>query len=180
MGLLDKLFKRKKEEEQTQPIPIPQAIEEPQKPKAIVKTQLFKLEHLEEHMEDIMNLVCKNDDYKRPEKEILEYGVENEKIYEYELDEAATLDFLGGGTIAAYVDNIHIGDIKPNSTERAKRLLKKHQGNIKSIIAKVSGGNYKMLKWSSYDGDYVVENLSNIFGITIEITYREEIKEKAE
>ena len=59
--------------------------EEPKRPKGIIKTQRHKLDNVEAHMEDIMELVEENEDYKLSKKEIIESGLEDEKIYEYEL-----------------------------------------------------------------------------------------------
>ena len=88
MGILKNLFSKKQE------TPIPQ--EEPRKPKGIIKTQRHKLDNLDAHMEDIMGLVEKNEDYKLSKKAIIDSGLENEKIYEYELSKKAEL-LLGGG-----------------------------------------------------------------------------------
>ena len=83
----------KKQEEQT-PTPPPQ--EEPKRPKVIIKTQQHKLDNVEAHMKDIMGLVEENEDYKLSKKEIIESGLEDEKIYEYELCGKIELLFGGG------------------------------------------------------------------------------------
>ena len=90
MGILKNLFAKKQEA----PTPPPQA--EPQKPKGVIKTQRHKLENLDAYMEDIMGLVEKNEDYKLSKKAIIDSGLENEKIYEYELNGKIELLFGGG------------------------------------------------------------------------------------
>ena len=172
MGILKNLFS-KKQEAQTPP---PQ--EEPKKPKGIIKTQRHKLDNVEAHMKEIMELVEENEDYKLSKKALIEDARENEKIYQYELSEKAKLLFGGGGAIQVFVDDVHIGDIKKGSTARVKKLIE--SGNIRDVETEVSGGKYKILKSYKrvgYSEEYELDKLEDAFCITIEITYREEIKE---
>lgn len=85
MGIFSNLFSKK---EKTTPQPIQT---QPQKPKAVIKSQRFILDNIEEHMEDIMEIVDKNEDYKLKEKDLKEDDRTDEKIYEYELNEKATI-----------------------------------------------------------------------------------------
>ena len=94
MGILKNLFSKKQEE----PTPTPPPQEEPKRPKGIIKTQRHKLDNVEAHMKDIMELVEENEDYKLSKKEIIESGLEDEKIYEYELCGKIELLFGGGIT----------------------------------------------------------------------------------
>ena len=59
MGILKNLFS-KKQEAKAQP---PQ--EEPKRPKGIIKTQRHKLENVEAHMKEIMELVEENMNYRK-------------------------------------------------------------------------------------------------------------------
>ena len=84
----------------------------------------------------------------------------------------------GGGAIQVFVDDVHIGDIKKGSTARVKKLIE--SGNIRDVETEVSGGKYKILKSYKrvgYSEEYELDKLEDAFCITIEITYREEIKE---
>lgn len=72
------------------------------------------------------------------------------------------------------MSDTYIGDIKKGSRARVKKLLE--SGNIQRIDAEVSGGNYKILR--NVNDNYIVDELEDAFSITIEITYREEIKEE--
>ena len=72
------------------------------------------------------------------------------------------------------MSDTYIGDIKKGSRAKVKKLLE--SGTIQRIDAKVSGGNYKILK--NVNDSYIVDELEDAFSITIEITYREEIKEE--
>ena len=72
------------------------------------------------------------------------------------------------------MSDTYIGDIKKVSRAKVKKLLE--SGTIQRIDAEVSGGNYKILK--NVNDSYIVDELEDAFSITIEITYREEIKEE--
>ena len=172
MGILKNLFS-KKQEAKAQP---PQ--EEPKRPKGIIKTQRHKLENVEAHMKEIMELVEENEDYKLSKKEIIESGLEDEKIYEYELCGKIELLFGGGGgvePIQAFMGDVCIGEIKKGSRAKVKKLIE--SGTIQKIEAEVSGGNYKIVRYDSGRDKYFYDSLEDAFCITIEITYREEIKE---
>lgn len=92
MGILNNLFGKKTEIQH----PI-QATKEV--PKGIIKEQRHIVEIQEERIEEIMDLVEKNEDYKLSKKELIEENREDEKIYEYKLNEKATLNTLEDGTI---------------------------------------------------------------------------------
>ena len=175
MGILKNLFSKKQEE----PTPTPPPQEEPKRPKGIIKTQRHKLDNVEAHMKDIMELVEENEDYKLSKKEIIESGLEDEKIYEYELCGKIELLFGGGvEPIQVFVGDVHIGDIKKGSRAKVKKLIE--SGTIKDVETEVSGGKYKILKSykrMGYSEEYTLDKLEDDFSITIEITYREEIKE---
>lgn len=72
------------------------------------------------------------------------------------------------------MSDTYIGDIKKGSRAKVKKLFE--SGTIQRIDAEVSGGNYKILK--NVNDSYIVDELEDAFSITIEITYREEIKEE--
>lgn len=176
MGLFSNLFSKKNTVAvQPQPVQMP----EEKKPRYIVKSQRFILDNVKDHMEDIMDLVEKNEDYKLKKKDLIEENREDENIYEYELNEKATITTISceGGVeqLQVFVHNTHIGDIKKGGISRVKNLLKK--GNIENIWSEVSGGNYKHLRYDAGKDVYYYDELAKEFSITIEITYKEEITE---
>lgn len=96
MGLFSNLFSKKTTAAVQQPVQMP----EEKKPRYIVKTQRFILDNVKDHMEDIMDLVDENEDYKMGEKELIEENRTDENIYEYELNGKATITPIsceGGG-----------------------------------------------------------------------------------
>lgn len=74
----------------------------------------------------------------------------------------------GGGEVQVFVLDTHIGDIKQGSSARVKKLIE--SGNIKDATARVSGGQYKILR---YDGNrYYLDDYETEFSITVEISYK--------
>lgn len=175
MGLFSNLFSKKDTAAvQLQPVQMP----EEKKPRYIIKNQRFILDNVKDHMEDIMDLVDENEDYKMKDRDFIDEKQENEKVFQYEINEKATITTIsceGGGAeqLQVFVRNTHIGDIKKGGISRVKNLLKK--GNIENIWVEVSGGKYKMIK--EWDNEYTVLDTETPFSITIEITYKEEITE---
>lgn len=175
MGLFSNLFSKKDTAAvQLHPVQMP----EEKKPRYIIKNQRFILDNVKDHMEDIMDLVDENEDYKMKDRDFIDEKQENEKVFQYEINEKATITTIsceGGGAeqLQVFVRNTHIGDIKKGGISRVKNLLKK--GNIENIWVEVSGGKYKMIK--EWDNEYTVLDTETPFSITIEITYKEEITE---
>jgi hypothetical protein len=180
MGLFSNLFSKK---DQVAAVAPKEETEKPkaaavtqEAPKGIIKTQRHIIESTPEQLKEIMDLVEKNEDYKLTKKELIEDQRENEKIFKYALNEKATLKFSGGAEIAVFVLDTNIGSIKQNAVSKVKKLIDK--GNIQSIYAEVSGGDYKVLRYLAAQDRYELDELEKEFAITIEITYREEIKQK--
>ena len=172
MGLFGNLFSKKNTAAvQPQQVQMP----EEKKPRYIVKSQRFILDNVKDHMEDIMDIVDENEDYKMKDRDFIEEHEEKEKVYEYELNEKATINTISseGGAEQLFVCNTHIGDIKKGGISKVKNLLKK--GNIENIWAEVSGGKYKEV--TTWDNEDTVLDTEKPFSITIEITYKEEITE---
>jgi len=100
MGLFSNLFSKKNTAAaQPQPVQMP----EEKKPRYIVKRQRFILDNVKDRMEDIMDLVEKNEDYKLKKKDLIEENREDENIYEYELNEKATISCGGGWSNYKYL-----------------------------------------------------------------------------
>ena len=88
MGLFSNLFSKKKTAAvQPQPVQMP----EEKKPRYIIKNQRFILDNVKDHMEDIMDLVDENEDYKMKDRDFIDEKQENEKVFQYEINEKATI-----------------------------------------------------------------------------------------
>ena len=80
MGLFSNLFSKKNTAAvQPQPVQMP----EEKKPRYIIKNQRFILDNVKDHMEDIMDLVDENEDYKMKDRDFIDEKQENEKVYTY-------------------------------------------------------------------------------------------------
>nr|WP_318682638.1 hypothetical protein [uncultured Acetatifactor sp.] len=179
MGFFSNLFSKKKDTAAVEPQPVQMpdnAAQEEKKPKHIVKTQRFILDDVESHMEDIMELVDFNEDYKLKKRDLLEDNRIDEEIFKYELNTKPTINTISceGGVeqIQVFVYDTHIGNIKQGSVKRVKNILKKE---VQRIGIEVSGGEYKMLTVWNDEYDFIESDKP--FSITIEISYLEEIKE---
>ena len=51
------------------------------------KNQRFILDNVKDHMEDIMDLVDENEDYKMKDRDFIDEKQENEKVFQYEINE---------------------------------------------------------------------------------------------
>ena len=97
MGLFSNLFS-KKNTAAAQPKPV--QMPEEKKPMYIIKNQRFILDNVKDHMEDIMDLVDENEDYKMKDRDFIDEKQENEKVFQYEINEKATITTIsceGGG-----------------------------------------------------------------------------------
>ena len=77
MGIFSKLFSKKQEiqeiertEAETESKEV--ATIEQEKPKSVIKTQKFRLDNLEKHMKEVMEIVDKNEDYKLSKKALID------------------------------------------------------------------------------------------------------------
>ena len=88
MGLFSNLFSKKNTAAvQPRPVDMP----EEKKPGSIIKNQRFILDNVKDHMEDIMDLVDENEDYKMKDRDFIDEKQENEKVFQYEINEKATI-----------------------------------------------------------------------------------------
>lgn len=97
MGLFGNLFS-KKTTAAVQPKPV--QMPEEKKPRYIIKSQRFILDNVKDHMEDIMDLVDENEDYKMKDRDFIDEKQENKKVFQYEINEKATINTIsceGGG-----------------------------------------------------------------------------------
>ena len=110
MGLFSNLFSKKKTAAvQPQPVQMP----EEKKPRYIIKNQRFILDNVKDHMEDIMDLVDENEDYKMKDRDFIDEKQENEnlaKLKELKADVALKLKSLNAKNKIA---NKYAGNIEP-------------------------------------------------------------------
>lgn len=127
-------------------------------------------------MEDIMDLVDENEDYKMKDRILQMKNKKMKKVFQYEINEKVTITTIscdGGGATYKYLCVIPIGDIKKGGISRVKNLLKKAIQKIYGLRCPAENINDKVVA----DDEYTVLDTETTFSITIEITYKEEITE---
>jgi len=121
-----------------------------------------------------------NDDYDMSKKQLLDEGLEDEKIEKYSIfvlkvelvdDPENTYD---SNAIKVIADGVHIGFVPKEKTRRVREILAFHPDA--KLSCDVYGGDYKILEEDD-DGNYSVEKVSLNYGAEITITYREAIAE---
>lgn len=103
---------------------------------------------------DIIELGEENDCYTWTKKEIVEYGMEDENIYQLifspesvELIEEPDNEY-DPNAVKVVIDGIHVGYIKKGSCSHIKKLIKENK--IIEITGEILGGKYKRVS-SDYD-----------------------------
>lgn len=102
----------------------------------------------------IKSLGLENDCYTWTKKELVEYGMEDENIYqlEFEPDKVELIEEPDNehdpNAIKVIIDGEHVGYIKKGSCSHVKKLI--HEDKIAKISAEIHGGKYKRVV-SEYD-----------------------------
>lgn len=120
----------------------------------IPKTEHHNIAGTSFRQKEIKSLGIENNDYSLSKKEIIEYGLEDENIYQ--LIFSPTLIQLveepenkhDPNAVKVIADNIHIGYIKKGSCSHIKNLI--NNNKINRITANIHGGKYKRVS-SDYD-----------------------------
>lgn len=101
------------------------------------------------HTDELLSLAMKNYEYEYTKKEMLEYDMINEPVFEYSFP-VLTVDLLeepdneyDPNAIKVVVDGVHIGYIKKGSCSHIKKLLR--EDRIEEIHAFIGGGKRKCL-----------------------------------
>lgn len=101
------------------------------------------------HLDAIMELAEDNPDYDMTQREIIDAGMEEERIYQYTFPDSPVelVDDPGNeqdpNAIKVLVAGQHIGYIKRGSTGRIHKLQR--SGRVLGITAEIYGGKYKVV-----------------------------------
>lgn len=129
---------------------------------------------------EIESLGIENDQYCLTKNEIIDIGLENERIYFYDfyphnvnLVEEPDNEF-DPNAIKVIIDDIHVGYIKSGSCSHIKKILSENR--IASINAVISGGKYKLI-YQEYDDEngkdvYKTESDKTNYSIILVITLK--------
>ena len=154
---------------------VAKTVEEPKPQPATKKmTEVHKVAGVTYHKDEIMELAVENPDYDLTKREIIDAGMEDERIYQYDFP-ANKVELIDDpenehdpNAIKVVIDGHHVGFIKKGSTGRIRNLRK--AGRINKIDAEIAGGKYKVV--SSYEEDdgrekYELERDSHEIGIKL-------------
>ena len=140
---------------------------------ALKKVSTFRVAGVSYRQDDILELADKNSDFSMTRREIIDAGMENERIYQYEFDPHRVelipepSNPYDPNAIKVVIDNVHVGYIKKGSTTRVRNLL--NAGG--KVTADIKGGPYKILLYRNEDGkdSYEMEHEEIPFSVAVHI-----------
>ena len=140
---------------------------------ALKKVSTFRVAGVSYRQDDILELADENSDYSITKREIIDAGMEDEKIYKYEFDPHRVelipepSNPYDPNAIKVVIDNVHVGYIKKGSTTRVRNLL--NAGG--KVTAEIKGGPYKILLYRYEDGKdhYEMEHGEDSFFVSVHI-----------
>lgn len=129
--------------------------------KSDTKSFTARVTGMEHYIDNLMNLAVENPDYDMSKKEIVDNGMDGERIYEYDFYASTVMlvpepeNIYNKNAVKVVIDGEHVGYIKQGSCSRILKLLR--EDRIQRIEAEVGGGNYKVV-YEDYDDDtYTLE-----------------------
>lgn len=148
--LLWRIFNRNKTEDSIQPPTTPQAPQAPQTPEPSIKTETHKVAGVSFRQDAFEKLAIKNEDYNKTKRELIDAGLTDVWIYEYDFyPRRAQLvpepdNPKDPKAIRVVVDEQHIGYIKAGSCAHLHKLIK--SGQITKMTCKIGGGSCKIIR----------------------------------
>lgn len=132
------------------------------------------------HLDAIMELAEDNPDYDMTKREIIDAGMEEERIYQYTFPDSPVelVDDPGNeqdpNAIKVLVAGQHIGYIKRGSTGRIHKLQR--SGRVLGITAEIYGGRYKVVRSvEEYQMQhYEMDRDESLYGAAIELRIQPE------
>lgn len=126
---------------------------------------------------EIESLAVENPDYDLTKKEILDAGIEESYIWEYEFF-PTKVEIVpepdnpkDGNALKVIVDGQHVGYIKKGSCSQVRNLLKSEK--LIEVDVTIGGGRYKYV-WEDDDGKYQMEKGEKEYSVKVNIMLRNE------
>lgn len=120
----------------------------------IPKTEHHNISGTSYRQKEIKSLGFENDDYSLSKKEIIEYGLEDENIYQLSFS-PTSIQLIeepenkhDSNAVKVIADGVHVGYIKKGSCVHIKKLI--NENKISKITADIHGGKFKRVS-SEYD-----------------------------
>lgn len=139
---------------------------------ALKSSENFRVAGTSFHEKEIEEIGTDNMDYEMSKKEIVDAGLEDERIYKLEFfPYSAELipepdNPYDPKAIMVIVDGVHVGYIKKGSTSRVRNLLE--AGG--KISAEIHGGPYKVIYLDDENDKYEIEHGEAPYSVVINIT----------
>ena len=171
-----KLFKKKEKAAKViAAAPEPVKTLEPPKPKS--KRYTFKVAGISFHEDEIREeLLAENDDYNLSKKDMIEMGLEDTMVYQYE-GLSVNVQLVpepdnphDPSAIKVIADGIHVGYVPAKETSTVKGLLS--VDDLK-IGCSFHGGDYKVLFEDYETGKYNFKKGKNNIGAVVTMRYQE-------
>lgn len=132
------------------------------------------------HLDAIMELAEDNPDYDMTQREIIDAGMEEERIYQYTFPDSPVElvddpdNEQDPNAIKVLVAGQHIGYIKRGSTGRIHKLQR--SGRVLGITAEIYGGRYKVVRSvEEYQMQhYEMDRDESLYGAAIELRIQPE------
>ncbi len=170
-GSADKALKKHKAEEEEREREILRAKEREQaelrkKLEANDTKEVIKVAGTSFRKDEIADLGMENDDYTLSAKSIVEEGLEDESIYQYEFGilkaklEPEEDNEHDPNAVKVIISGVHVGYIPKEKSAHIKELVE--AGKIRSVKADIKGGNYKYYDseeetLSKYEREFSIE-----------------------
>lgn len=155
------------------PMPTPAPAENAQE-------KTYKATGMSHRLENLLALAVENDDYHLSKRAMIEDGLTEERVYEYDFYPTRTElipepdNPYDPNAIKVVVDSQHVGYIKAGSCSHLLRVIR--EGRIERIRCTIGGGRYKYLAADDYteDGDeiYTLDKEEVPYFVHLKITER--------
>ena len=140
---------------------LPEEKPEPPKPaEPLYKEKVYKVAGLNYHMDSIMDMAEENEDYSLKKKELVEFGMTDQRIWKYEFSPYETElvpepdNPEDPKAIKVIVNGVHIGYIKAGSCAHLLKVIR--EDRIIEIDCDIYGGPYKYVSevWDDHKEDF--------------------------
>lgn len=139
---------------------------------ALKLSENFRVAGTSFHEKEIEEIGTDNLNYEMTKKEIVDAGMEDERIYKLEFFPCSAElipepeNPYDPKAIMVFVDGVHVGYIKKGSTSRVRNLLE--SGG--KVSAEIHGGPYKVIYLDDENDKYEIEHGKAPYSVVINIT----------
>lgn len=139
---------------------------------ALKLSENFRVAGTSFHEKEIEEIGTDNLNYEMTKKEIVDAGMEDERIYKLEFFPCSAElipepeNPYDSKAIMVFVDGVHVGYIKKGSTSRVRNLLE--AGG--KVSAEIHGGPYKVIYLDDENDKYEIEHGKAPYSVVINIT----------